>query len=248
MKPSVILYAVFLTVSLGIKAQQADTVSYEVTKNMPVFYEQLKQQLTYPAAWGKSTTKDFGKWRIETRNIVMECMQNLPPAPSKYDMSVVGTEQRAGYEARKIWFNVSEWSRIPAYLLVPDGKGPFPAVIMLHDHGAHFSIGKEKMVRPFGVSPEISADAEDWVVRCYDGQYTGDYFAQNGYVVLSIDALFWGERGRKEGVSYDGQQALASNFMQMGASWGAFINMDDVRSAEFLASLPMVDKNRGGCL
>ena len=32
MKPSVILYAVFLTVSLGIKAQQADTVSYEVTK------------------------------------------------------------------------------------------------------------------------------------------------------------------------------------------------------------------------
>jgi len=45
MKPSVILYAVFLTVSLGIKAQQVDTVSYEVTKNMPVFYEQLKQQL-----------------------------------------------------------------------------------------------------------------------------------------------------------------------------------------------------------
>lgn len=102
----------------------------------------------------------------------MECMQNLPPAPAKYDMSVIGTEQRSGYEARKIWFNVSEWSRIPAYLLVPDGKGPFPAVIMLHDHGAHFSIGKEKMVCPFGVSPEISADAEDWVVRCYDGQYT----------------------------------------------------------------------------
>lgn len=104
------------------------------------------------------------------------------------------------------------------------------------------------MVRPFGVSPGISADAEEWVIRCYDGQYTGDYFAQNGYVVLSIDALFWGERGRKEGISYDGQQALASNFMQMGASWGAFINIDDVRSAEFLASLPMVDKEKVGCL
>ena len=51
MKPSVILYAVFLTVSLGIKAQQADTVSYEVTKKMPVLYDQIKQQLTYPAAW-----------------------------------------------------------------------------------------------------------------------------------------------------------------------------------------------------
>lgn len=60
MKPSVILYAVFLTVSLGIKAQQVDTVSYEVTKNMPVFYEQLKQQLTYPAAWESLPQKTSG--------------------------------------------------------------------------------------------------------------------------------------------------------------------------------------------
>ena len=247
MRLFVILFSFLLFANRTVKAQ-TDTISYGVIKNMPVFYEQLKQQLTYPEAWGNSATKDFGKWRAEARKTVMECMQNLPPAPKEYDMSVVGTEQRAGYEARKIWFNVSEWSRIPAYLLVPDGKGPFPAIIMLHDHGAHFSIGKEKMVRPFGVSPEISADAEEWVIRCYDGQYTGDYFAQNGYVVLSIDALFWGERGRKEGINYDGQQALASNFMQMGASWGAFINIDDVRSAEFLASLPMVDKEKVGCL
>lgn len=100
------------------------------------------------------------------------------------------------------------------------------------------------MVRPFHVKPEVLADADDWVMRCYDSQYTGDYFAANGYVVLSIDALFWGERGRKEGISYDGQQALASNFLQMGSSWGAFINMDDVRSAEFLSSLPFVDKEK----
>ena len=247
MRLFVILFFTFITVNQSIKAQ-TDTISYEVIKNMPVFYEYLKQQLTYPEAWGNSGTKDFEAWRSQARNIVRECMQNMPPAPKEYNMSVAETEQRAGYEARKIWFNISEWSRIPAYLLVPEGKGPFPAIVMLHDHGAHFSIGKEKMVRPFGVSPKISADAEDWVTRCYDGQYTGDYFAQNGYVVLSIDALFWGERGRKEGVSYDGQQALASNFMQMGASWGAFINIDDVRSAEFLASLPMVDKEKVGCL
>lgn len=247
MRLLVILFFVLLPVGQEIKAQ-ADTARYEVIKNMPAFYEQLKQQLTYPGAWGNSTTKDFEAWRTEARKTVMDCMQNLPPAPGAYNMSVTGTEQREGYEAHKIWFNVSEWSRVPAYLLVPDGKGPFPAIVMLHDHGAHFSIGKEKMVCPFGVSPEVLADAEDWVKRCYDGQYTGDYFARNGYVVLSVDALFWGERGRKEGISYDGQQALASNFMQMGASWGAFINMDDVRSAEFLASLPMVDKKRVGCL
>lgn len=227
---------------------QSDTASYGVIKNMPVFYEQLKHQLTYPMAWGNSPIQDFEEWRMKAREVLIECMQNLAPAPKSFEMKVVDTEPRDGYEARKIEWNVSEWCRIPAYLLVPEGEGPFPAIVMLHDHGAHFSIGKEKMVRPFHVHPEVLADADDWAMRCYDSQYTGDYFAANGYVVLAIDALFWGERGRKEGVNYDGQQAIASNFLQMGSSWGAFINMDDVRSTEFLSSLPFVDKEKVGCL
>lgn len=226
---------------------QTDTLAYGIVKNMPLFFEQLKQQLTYPMAWGNSPVKNFKKWRRQARETLLECMQNLPPAATDYDMEIIGTEQRNGYKARKILFNVSRWCRIPGYLLVPDGEGPFPAVVMLHDHGARFSIGKEKMVRPFDVAAEVKADADDWAARCYDGQYTGDYFAEHGYVVLAIDALFWGERGRKEGVDYDGQQALASNFLQMGSSWGAVINMDDVRSAEFLASLPFVDQERVGC-
>lgn len=247
MKRFILLFSILVSIQLKGSAQ-SDTVSYGVVKNMPVFFEQLKQQLSYPEAWGNTATKNFDVWRTEARKVLMECMQNLPPAPKEYNISVVATERRGNYEARKIRFNLSEWYRVPAYLLVPDGDGPFPAIVMLHDHGAHFSIGKEKMVRPFGVSEEVLADAEDWATRCYDGQYAGDYFAQHGYVVLSIDALFWGERGRQEGVNYDGQQALASNFLQMGASWGAFINIDDVRSAEFLASLPMVDKEKVGSL
>lgn len=247
MKRFILLFSILVSIQLKGSAQ-SDTASYGVVKNMPVFFEQLKQQLSYPEAWGNTATKNFDIWRTEAQKVLMECMQNLPPAPKEYNISVVATERRGNYEARKIRFNLSEWYCVPAYLLVPDGDGPFPAIVMLHDHGAHFSIGKEKMVRPFGVSEKVLADAEDWAIRCYDGQYAGDYFAQHGYVVLSIDALFWGERGRQEGVNYDGQQALASNFLQMGASWGAFINIDDVRSAEFLASLPMVDKEKVGCL
>lgn len=230
--------------SLSTASAQTDSTAYEVTGNMPVFYQQMKQQLTYPLAWGKAEEKDFAKWKAQARHVLAECMQNLQPAPKAYAMEVTDREQRDGYEARKIRFNLSEWSRVPAYLLVPEGKGPFPAIVLLHDHGAHFSIGKEKMVRPFHVAPEIMEDADQWARQCYDGQYVGDYLARHGYVVLAVDALFWGERGRKEGTSYDAQQALASNFLQMGASWGAFINVDDMRSAEFLASLPFVDKKR----
>ena len=234
--------------SLSTASAQTDSAAYEVTGNMPVFYQQMKQQLTYPLAWGKAEEKDFAKWKAQARHVLAECMQNLQPAPKAYAMEVTDREQRDGYEARKIRFNLSEWSRVPAYLLVPEGEGPFPAIVLLHDHGAHFSIGKEKMVRPFYVAPEIMEDADQWARQCYDGQYVGDYLARHGYVVLAVDALFWGERGRKEGTSYDAQQALASNFLQMGASWGAFINVDDMRSAEFLASQPFVDKKRVGSL
>lgn len=225
-----------------------DSRPHEVAGNMPVFYNQLKQQLTYPMAWGNSSIREFAAWRAEARKVLADCMQNMPPAPAGYGMEVTATEKREGYEARKIRFDVSAWCRIPAYLLVPEGKGPFPALVLLHDHGAHFSIGKEKTVRPFGVPAEVRTDADNWAARCYDGQYPGDYLAAHGYVVLSIDALYWGERGRKEGPDYNGQQALAANLLQMGTSWGSVITTDDARSTEFLSSLPMVDAERIGAL
>lgn len=107
-------------------------------------------------------------------------------------MRVVATEKRKGYTARKVEFNLTRYSRVSAYELVPDGKGPFPSVLLLHDHGGHFSIGKEKMIRPFGVADSVMSDADGWCQRCYGGQYVGDYLASHGYVVLCTDAPFWG--------------------------------------------------------
>ena len=220
---------------------------YEVLNTMPSFYEQLRASLTYPLAWGKSPIQNYGDWRETARKTLLDCLQPAPPKVD-FDMELLAVEQRDGYQAKKILFNVSGYSRVPAYLLVPEGVGPFPAVLLLHDHGAHFTIGKEKMVRPFGVDELVMEDADRWAEGCYDKQYVGDYLAANGYVVLAVDALFWGERGRKEGASYDAQQALASNLQQMGMSWGALITWDDIRSAEFLASLPEVNKDKVGAM
>ena len=239
----VIAAAALLLLSLPLSAQE-----YGVSGFMPAFYPQMKEALTWPEAWGNSPEKDFGKWRARGRSIVLECMENIPPAPAAYGMEVTASEQREGYTARKIEFALSAWYRVPAYLLVPDGEGPFPAVLVLHDHGAHFTIGKEKLVRPFGVAPEVEEDARQWVEKCYDGVFVGDFLAQHGYVVLAVDALYWGDRGRLEGADYEVQQALASNLLQMGGSWGGIITADDMRSAELLASLECVDSTRIGCL
>ncbi len=243
----------FITLSLLcmmtlMYGQKQESKRYELVNNMPLFCEQMKAKLTFPYAWQNNRTMKFDTWRKRGIAKAEECMSPAQPRAKAYDMKIIETEQREGYKAEKIEFNLSAWSRVPAYLLVPDGKGPFPAIVMYHDHGAHFSIGKEKCIRPFNVPDSVKTDADKWVQTCMDGVYVGDYYARHGYAVLAVDALFWNERGRKEGVKYDGQQALSSNFLQMGMSWGAFIVWDDIYTAEFMASLPFINKEKIGAV
>ena len=221
---------------------------FEFEKEMPSFMEKIKEELTFPLAWDNYPADNYEEWRNIARKQVLQCM--LPPPPKADDpkVEIVAIEKRDGYEARKIRFNITGYSRIEAYLLVPDGKGPFPGVVLLHDHGAHFSIGKEKVVKPFGVDTLRQNDADDWAIKCYDSQYPGDFLASQGYAVIAIDALFWGDRGRKEGIDYNAQQAVACNFELLGRSWSAFITYEDIYTAEFMAGLDEVDENRIACL
>ncbi len=218
----------------------------EITGNLPDYAEAMKSGLDFPMAWHNSRLP-FAEWRAEARGCLLACAGAFPPAVP-FDSVLLASERRDGYTAHKILFNVSAWSRVPAYLLVPDGDGPFPAILMLHDHGAHFSIGKEKMVRPFDVPAGVSADTDDWVRRNYDSVYVADEFARAGYVVLAVDALMWGDRQAQGGTQYALQQALAANLMQLGCSLGGLMLADDMRSADFLASLPCVDAARVGAL
>ena len=233
---------------------------YEWQGEIPTYVETLKKELTYPMAWGNSPIRNFKKWKKAARAKVLECMMTPPKAAAAWNMEVLGEEQRDGYKAQKIAFNINAYSRITAYLLIPDGKGPFPTVNALHDHGAHLFIGKEKMIRPFftleeqdsptkqALCQEILDDADAWARQLYDNQYVGDYLAKHGYVVFSADAPMWGERGRKEGVDRNKYDLIAGNMMMLGRDLSAFMTYDDISSTEFLASLPMVDAKRIGCV
>ena len=220
---------------------------YEFSFDLPCYVEQLKKELTYPMAWGNSHTRNFGKWKKEARAKVFECMMAPPLKAAAYDMKVIAEERRDGYTARKVEFNVNAYSRIVAYLLVPDGKGPFPAVNMLHDHGGHLFIGKEKMIRPFDEDTVVTNDADLWVERLYDSSYFGDFLARHGYVVFSADAPMWGERGREEGVDRSKYDIIAGNMMMLGRDLSAFMTYDDIAGTDFLSTLPCVDASRIGC-
>lgn len=231
---------------VGVLAQGRE--NYEFMRNLPVYADSLIADLTYPLAWGNSDIRDFDAWKQKARDKVFDCMLAPPPAPANgYDVKVLYEEQRDGYKARKLEIRLSRYYTVSAYLLIPDGKGPFPAVNVLHDHGAHLFIGKEKVIRPLACEDSVVVkDAEEWV-KNYEGQYFGDYLAQHGYVVFSSDAPMWGERGQKEGPRRDRYDMIAGNMMMYGIDLSAYMTFDDIRATDYLASLPEVDSLRIGC-
>ncbi len=222
---------------------------YEFKRNLPVYADSLIADFDYPLAWDNSGIADFDEWRRVARQKVFDCMLAPPPPPAQgYDVKVLCQEQREGYKAQKIELRLSRYYTVPAYVLVPDGKGPFPAINVLHDHGGHLFIGKEKMVRPLACEDTaVVSDAHQWVENLYEGQYLGDYLAQHGYVVFSADAPMWGERGQMEGPRRDRYDMIAGNMMMYGIDLSAYMTYDDIVGTEYLATMPQVDARRIGC-
>lgn len=240
-----------LLVSLSAMSQQRS--KYEFMRNLPVYADSLIKDLTFPLAWGNSDIKDFDEWKRVARQKVFDCMLQAPPKPStkgeggRYPWKLLYEEQRDGYKAQKVEIQLSRYYWVPAYILIPDGKGPFPAVNCLHDHGGHLFIGKEKMIRPLACEDSVVIkDADQWL-SLYGGQYFGDYLARNGYVVFSADAPMWGERGQKEGAHRNMYDMIAGNMMMYGIDLSAYMTYDDIAGTEWLASLPEVDSTRIGC-
>ena len=231
------------------KATVQKREKYEFMRNLPVYADSLIADLTYPMAWGNSKVKNFKKWKHLARKKVFDCMLMPPPPPvDGYKAKVLFEEQREGYKAKKIEIQLSRYYTVPAYILIPDGKGPFPAINLLHDHGAHLFIGKEKTIRPLACEDSVVIkDAVNWSAGGYEGQFFGDFLARHGYVVLSTDAPMWGERGQKEGPRRDKYDMIAGNMMMYGIDLCAWMTYDDIAATDYLASIPEVDSRRIGC-
>ncbi|WP_330350175.1 dienelactone hydrolase family protein [Streptomyces sp. NBC_00582] len=228
------------TTSAAAEASAGTAETAVVEGPLPDFHPALTAALTFPLAWGTSPIRDFRAWRRAARAQVDELLivdreDGTPYAPEW------GTPvQRDGYRGQSVTLSLTRYERVRAVLLTPDGPGPFPAVLLLHDHGATFDIGKEKLVRPWDDDVRL-ASARGWAEKYFSGRFVGDELAGRGYVVLCADALGWGDRGP---LAHDQQQALASNFYNLGSSLAGLMAREDARAAGFLAGLDQVDARR----
>jgi dienelactone hydrolase len=232
--------AIILAVTVAVQAEEVQFESPGVQDKLPVFHDKLSSRMDYPLSWLSGGHGSFARWRKKARAQVMKCLLTPPPT-APFEPKVIAEQDRGSYVAKKVVFNITGDSRVLAFLLVPKSAGPHPAVLLLHDHGAKFDIGKEKVIEPWDEPAEKIESARKWVAQYYGGHFIGDELAKRGYICLATDMLNWSDRG---GGGYDNQHAIAANLFQFGASWAGLIAHEDIRAAEFLATQAGVDKKR----
>ena len=222
----------------------------------------------FPMAFFQRGKLSVDAWRSRGRAEVQRAFA-YSPEKVPLDIRVHSAVQRDGYRIRTISFAGSKYYRIPAFLLIPDGKGPFPGVVALHDHGGWFMHGKEKLV----AMKNEHTSVQEFRDRSYGGRAWAEALAKRGFVVVVPDAFYWGERrlqyqdppddlkDRVAGLDtstieyvravnrylVDRTTDLHIRMSFAGMTWGGIINYDDRRAVDLLASIPEVDKHRIGC-
>lgn len=188
---------------------------------------------TYSGSWQESQPPK--QWQQRQRQFYLDAL--LAPATATLaPAALLRQEDRGNYKAELWQIPLSKISHSKALLLTPKHQPVKAAVLLLHDHGAYFVIGKEKMIRPFADSL-LKKEARDWVDKYYGGQFIGDELAARGYLVLAADTSGFGERGP---IQYEEQQQLAANLMATGHSLAGLSAYEDMQLAKFLAQRPQV--------
>lgn len=193
------------------------------------------RQRGFSLGWADGTDPDH--WRAQAlpllRALALPDLPSIPVAAHLHRES-----SSVAHIAQELTLDFGSGLTAPALMLRPQGQGPFPAVLALHDHGSEFRIGKEKCIPPLGPDTAV---AQHWAARFYGGQPLGLSLVARGFVVLCVDALGWGGR---IGNGYDAQQALAANLLQIGLSPASVMAWEDCRAMEFLGTHPAVDPAR----
>ena len=101
---------------------------------------------------------------------------------------VLSEHRSDGYLELRVRYRGIE-EEVPALLLVPDGAGPFPAVLAHHQHNSEWHLGKS----------EIAGLAGDPL------QAFGPALARAGFVVLAPDAVGFEDR-RYSGTGIDARE------------------------------------------
>jgi dienelactone hydrolase len=163
----------------------------------------------------------------------------LAPPGSPPAFQVLEEEECEGYSRFLISYGGSKGDEIPAYLLLPQGSGPFPGVLIHHQHNGERHLGKSEVVGLAG----------DFL------QAFGPALAQRGFAVLAPDSIcFEDRRPNRQGTVPDGDNDFFQHYNEMcyrllrGSTLMKKVLDDANIGFNLLKNHPLVDEARIGVL
>ena len=176
------------------------------------------------------TPEGMADYREQCRKKYLFLLGQMPEK-TPLNAMVTGHISRTGYSVEKVIYESRPGHHVTSNLYLPHGKGPFPAVLIFCGH-------------------EMTSKATE------SYQETAILFALNGFAALVIDPISQGERVQftdRAGKRILRGSTTEHTLLNAGASltgtsvvaWELF---DNVRSLDYLASRPEVDRDRIGCL
>lgn len=175
--------------------------------------------------------------RTQIRARLNELLGELPPRPPVSAFTMICSEDRDTYTLETVQFDNGAGELVKGYAFVPKTateQSKASAILYCHWHGDQHDIGKGELLGTHAtpVPP-------------------GPALAEQGYVVLGIDAPCFGERN---GQGPDGPQqrggagemTAAKFHLWAGRTlWGMMVR-DDLAALDYLCSRPEVDAGRVG--
>jgi len=187
-------------------------------------------------------SQDF---ELEELNKEYQALIESFPERVPLDTKIIYKRKIEGYEEWKIEYTAEgpdtmpepSGRRIPAYLLVPGGEPPFPAMVCFHQCNCDCDIGKEAVVGKMISRPD---------------QAYGFELVHQGFVVLAPDTMNCGERNipslRREGTRILSSECGSQFPKQIGRSWESKVMFDCTLALDLLQSLDFVDVSRIGAI
>ncbi len=179
------------------------------------------------------SAQQWQRQRPEVLRKVVESLGDLPTRPSPCKARLITRELRPGYTVEKVAIDNGADGEVTALLLVPEKRQkPAPAILWLHS-----STPDKTQI----LIPNSNGGAEP----------LGETFVKAGYVVLSPDAYWHGDRVGMgpSGMAEQGrpeQESLHKLHLWLGRTlWGMFVRDDQV-ALDYLCSRPEVDQKRIG--
>jgi dienelactone hydrolase len=135
-----------------------------------------------------SSWKTLDAWKREAAPVAKQWL-SYDPKPLPLRAELVSREERDGFALETLRLSATSAYDIPARLLVPARRaGRLPAVAALHCHSGQYVWGWEKVLSSPGEPAFLTR------VRERDGRPYAEVLARRGFVVLVIDAFYFGAR------------------------------------------------------